>query len=185
MEQDFHNMELASMIVIQLMISGVSCWIIICIQWLFAMHLISMWHMNIFKIIKSQGSNIVAKLISDYNITKQMAHDLVLNNGNSVDGKAWLIVVWNGFEKLTIYDLFDNTNSQNKMNKMICKCSINDNLIVEVHGGDDGCLWIINTLIDKCRMYCNNLGKFIIICIIPYGTGNELSRVRLGCDANK
>ena len=166
MERDFHHIELESMIVIQLMISGVSCCIIICMEWLFApMDLILMWQMNIFKIIKSQRSNIIVKLVYDYNQTKQMPHDLVLNNGNSVDGKAWLIIVWNGFEKLTrvptatIYDLFDNTNLQNKMNKIICKCSINDNLIVEVHAGDDGCSWIINILIDKCRMCCNNLGK--------------------------
>ena len=60
---------------------------------------------------------------------------------------------------------------------LFIKCIINDALIVEVYGGDDGCSWTINTLIDKSRMYCNNLGQCIIICIIPYGTGDDLSRV--------
>ena len=170
-------MEVTCKIVVQVTITRVLYWIIICIEWLFTpIHLI--WHVNIFKIIKSQRLNIVVKLVWDYNLTKQMAHDLVLNNGNSVDGKAWLIIICNGFEKLSHVrlDLFGNTNTQYKMNKIISRCSVNDILIVQVYGGDDGCSWTINTLIDKCRMYCNNLGKFIIICIIPYGNGNDLSR---------
>ena len=92
-----------------------------------------------YKTIKSQRSNIVVKLAYDYNPTKQIAHDLVLDNGNSVDGKAWLIIVCNGFEKLKrvplaiIYDLFGNTNSQNKMNKIISKLSSYGNHQVLLH----------------------------------------------------
>ena len=187
-EQDCHNMELTSVMVVQLTIGGVSYWIIICIEWLFApMDLI--WCMMILTKIL----HIAAKLLWNYNPTKQVAHDFVLYNinGNSVNDKAWfiiiIIIVCNGFKKLPhvtsvdIKDLFGNANTQNKMNKIIFRCSVNDNLIVAVYGGDDECSWGINTLINKYKIYYNNLDKFITIYMTPYGADNNLLRgIRLG-----
>ena len=177
-------MEFASVMVVQWTI-GVSYPIIICIGWLFAIkHLICDMD-TLTKIIKSQPSNIVIKLPYDYipNQSKQMAYHFILYNGNLVNGKAWLIIVCNGFKKLShvtlvdMHDLFGNANTQNKINKIISKYIVNDNLVVEVYGGDAGCSWGIYTLINKCRMYCSNLGIFLTICIISCGIGDDLSFV--------
>ena len=54
-------------------------------------------------------------------------------------------------------DSFNDEKTQIKMSKIISKCSINDNLVVAICGGDGGCSWAINCLIGKCRMHCNDL----------------------------